>query len=183
MSDLDRAATGGWAIGESSFTVGDKIWPKDDSVMILQHAPQIVIAMATHLVFGEWLWISHDVNGASSSAAVNWTTEEPSHEERVKRLKAKAARAQENWNTRKYIPGPPVPVDVPTGWECPSCATFWSPQVKKCDTCSPTQQWEYQAAGVPFLPQPSAQIPHTTSKCTGFTTCPTSSRGGLCGCE
>jgi hypothetical protein len=31
----------------------------------------------------------------------------------------------------------PVPVDVPTGWECPRCRRVYAPRVEQCLPCSP----------------------------------------------
>jgi hypothetical protein len=156
-----------WAFTVTEFTVGSKVWPTADSALILQNAPQTVIATASHPKFGLWLWLADDATGVRSSHAASWTTEEPDAEEQKRRFIARAAQAQDDWNVRKYTP---VPVDVPTGWKCPSCATFWSPQVEKCGTCVP--------------PHGIIRVPlHNYSHVAGFTTCPAPLRGGLCGCE
>jgi hypothetical protein len=34
----------------------------------------------------------------------------------------------------------PVPVDIPTGWECPRCKRVYSPQTGQCVPCSPPPQ-------------------------------------------
>ena len=53
-----------------------------------------------------------------------------------------------------FSPILPVPVDVPTGWECPRCQRIYSPQTRQCVPCSPPPK--------PFtgpLPRPSTLGP------------------------
>lgn len=69
----------------------------------------------------------------------------------------------------------PVPVDVPTGWECPRCRRVWSPQTDECAPCSPERRRElresYAFSGFPVTPLGN------------LTPCRPSADGGLCGCN
>jgi hypothetical protein len=102
-----------WVRHARGFNLGDKVWPKDGSSMVLQHAPQVVVAVVSHPVFGEWLWLADNVSGVGSYAASSWTTEEPSEGEKARRDVAKAQREDENraaairqldpyWGTKKF---------------------------------------------------------------------------------
>ena len=56
-----------------------------------------------------------------------------------------------------FTPILPVPVDVPTGWECPRCRRVWSPQTDECAPCSPGRPRElresYTFSGFPVAPR------------------------------
>jgi hypothetical protein len=49
--------------------------------MVLQHAPQTVIATYWHPVAGDWLWLDDGQCGFRSFAAAHWTTEGPDEAE------------------------------------------------------------------------------------------------------
>ena len=59
------------------FRAGDKVWPKAAGPMILQQAPQTVIAVFSDLALGEWLWLDAGTGYFGSWAAVHWTTAGP----------------------------------------------------------------------------------------------------------
>ena len=91
--------TGHWSANViTGFKVGDEVWPKASSSMTLQYAPQVVVGMASHPVYGAWLWLdAGDGNGwLGSHAAVNWTTERPADEELAKRAIQREKRYLEN---------------------------------------------------------------------------------------
>jgi hypothetical protein len=77
------------------FKPGDKVWPKEGP-MVLQHAPQTVIATYRHPVAGDWLWLDDGQCGFRSWAAAHWMTEEPDAAELEARFERRQARAAEN---------------------------------------------------------------------------------------
>jgi len=98
------------------FKPGDQVWPKEGP-MVLQYAPQTVIATYHHPVAGDWLWLDDGNCRFGSWAAVNWTTEEPdeaekaAREERVRRLGVVADHVGKILTPLSPIL--PVPVDEP----------------------------------------------------------------------
>lgn len=79
------------------FSPGDKVWPKAESPMILQKAPQTVIATWRDPVFGDWLWLDGGGGGNFSSwTAVHWTTEEPDAAELAECKQLARKRIEEN---------------------------------------------------------------------------------------
>ena len=87
MNDEIMAAPG--------FAPGDKVWPIDGP-MVLQHAPQTVIATYRHPVAGDWLWLDDGNCGFRSSAACWWTTGKPDETELAARMLRQAQREAEN---------------------------------------------------------------------------------------
>jgi hypothetical protein len=98
-----------WVRHVHGFNIGDRVWPKDGSTVVLQHAPRLVIGAARHPKFGEWLWLADDVSGVGSFAAMCWTTEEPSAEEQERRVESNARRKEENGVLQGFRPGLPSP--------------------------------------------------------------------------
>ena len=111
------------------FRPGDKVWPKEGP-MVLQYAPQTVIAMYHHPVAGDWLWLDDWKGGFGSWAAEHWTTEEPDQAELEARFERRQQRTAENaygphlprpgrtWTEGAFAaigPIPPLPVRLFTG--------------------------------------------------------------------
>lgn len=65
------------------FSPGDKVWPVEGP-MILQRAPQTVIATYRHPVSGDWLRLAA-ADCPRGFPAAHWTTEEPDEGEQVRR--------------------------------------------------------------------------------------------------
>jgi hypothetical protein len=64
--------------------------------MILQRAPQAVIATYRHPVAGDWLWLDDGQCGFRSWAAAHWTTEEPGEAEKAARTERHQRAAAES---------------------------------------------------------------------------------------
>jgi hypothetical protein len=60
----------------------------------------------------------------------------------------------------------PMPVDVPTGWECPRCHRVYAPRVEQCLLCSPPTLF----AGPLPRPEPR-RFPHPAGGLTAETCC------------
>ena len=99
------------------FRPGDKVWPKEGP-MVLQYAPQTVLATCRHPVAGDWLWLDDGNCRFGSWAAVNWTTEEPDQAELEARFERRRGRVAENVNSwgsflsrplDAWGPFPPIP--------------------------------------------------------------------------
>jgi hypothetical protein len=96
------------------FKAGDQVWPKPDSVMCLQCAPQVVLAVISDTYFGDWLWLMDAEAGPRSHSAKWWTTEPPSEEMliAVERKRREVAERQRRFAVGEF--GPPIaplPVD------------------------------------------------------------------------
>ena len=111
------------------FKPGDQVWPKEGP-MVLQYAPQTVIATYHHPVAGDWLWLDDWKGGFGSWAAEHWTTEEPDQAELEARFERRQQRTAENaygphlprpgrtWTEGAFAaigPIPPLPVRLFTG--------------------------------------------------------------------
>ena len=79
-----------------AFKPGDKVWPKTDSPMVLQDAPQTVINAFSDPVLGDWLWLDAGSGHFGSWAAVHWTTTEPDEAELAVRRERQLERLAEN---------------------------------------------------------------------------------------
>jgi len=86
------------------FTPGGKVWPREGP-MVLQDAPQTVIATCRHPVAGDWVWLDDGRCGFRSFAAAHWTTEEPGDDEKAARNERRGRRAAEN----AELPDFPIP--------------------------------------------------------------------------
>lgn len=106
------------------FRPGDRVWPKADGPMALQHAPQIVLAAHRSQLLGDWLWLDSGLGRYGSWAAEHWTTEEPSTGEQAELAERKRRRAEEN---QRMTAGSPRIFRYPVGCEdydpdrCPEC--------------------------------------------------------------
>jgi hypothetical protein len=79
----------------------------------LQRAPQVVIAVVTHPVFGEWLWLMDPVGGPRSYHASWWATEPPSEEQLAEAQEERQKRADAEELFRFTTPVVPLPVFAP----------------------------------------------------------------------
>jgi hypothetical protein len=98
------------------FAPGDKVWPREGP-MVLQAAPQVVVASCRHPVAGDWLWLDGGYSGLRSWAAVHWTTEEPDEDEKAARFERRQQRAAENAALPPFpiLPTPSSGLRVPKG--------------------------------------------------------------------
>ena len=94
------------------FRPGDKVWPREGP-MVLQYAPQTVLATCRHPVAGDWLWLADWKGGFGSWAAEHWTTDEPDQAELEARFTRRRLRDEENARIPFLHPILPVPVDEP----------------------------------------------------------------------
>jgi hypothetical protein len=80
---LGSAVMSEWQFTVSNkFSVGYPVWPKINSPMIFQRAPQFVIAVSYHPEYGEWLWLDAGECRLGSWYAGHWTVAEPDDEYR-----------------------------------------------------------------------------------------------------
>ena len=91
------------------FNPGDKVWPKEGP-MVLQYAPQTVLATCRHPSAGDWLWLADWKGGFGSWAAEHWTTEEPDAAELEARFTRRRQRDAENEAVRDLSPLRPFPL-------------------------------------------------------------------------
>ena len=91
------------------FNPGDKVWPKEGPV-VLQHAPQTVIATYRHPVAGDWLWLEDGNCGFGSWTAKWWTTEEPDDAEKESRMVRRSGSGGVAFAPDGFAPILPVPV-------------------------------------------------------------------------
>lgn len=89
-------ASSQWTTSSDQFQVGDQVWPVSDGPMAFQQAPQTVIAIASHPLYGEWLWLDDGHGGLRTFGAEPWTTTQPSKEEIADRESQLLKRLQEN---------------------------------------------------------------------------------------
>ena len=93
------------------FRPGDKVWPREGP-MVLQYAPQTVLATCRHPVAGDWLWLDDGQCGFRSWAAAHWTTEEPGEAEMAARKERDASLRAEVQARYPHISGPRLPMSV-----------------------------------------------------------------------
>jgi len=74
--------------------------------MVLQRAPQTVLATYRHPVAGDWFWLDDGQCGFRSFAAVHWTTDEPDEAEQAAREERVAQRLAENAARWTGFPNP-----------------------------------------------------------------------------
>lgn len=77
------------------FAPGDKVWPVEGP-MILQWAPQTVIASYRHRELGDWLWLDDGHGGFRGFAAKWWAKTEPGPGEQAARAERQQRRVAEN---------------------------------------------------------------------------------------
>ena len=99
------------------FIPGAKVWPTEGP-MILQSAPQTVLATCRHPVAGDWLWLDDGQCGFGSWAAAYWTTEEPGEAEKAARAERMRCVGEFADYAGRILGCPvspilPVPVDEP----------------------------------------------------------------------
>lgn len=77
------------------FEPGDQVWPVEGP-MILQWAPQTVIATYRHPELGDWLWLDDGHGGFRGFSARWWTKVVPDPDEQAARGARQQQRIAEN---------------------------------------------------------------------------------------